>query len=195
MRTILLTFATLALLGGSAAARDVAVGAAFQEGMSTDVSGIHRANLGGALGFGRVGIDAAIQLEIWDPYKTGDVGTKIQAAGVNLGARIAITDQPRFRGPFVAIGAGYLRLRQDYSQKRVNELFGVADIGPNAFGFRGGVGFGFATTKRVTIAVRLDVNYWLIDEGEGMNGFPAEYADESTNALSFMLVLEMLRFM
>jgi hypothetical protein len=172
----------------AAHAHEVAVGASFQEGLSVDTSGIHRLTGGGMMGFGRFALDAAIDIEIWDPWMR-DKGTEMQALGLTVGGKVSLTGKPHMIGPYLTFGGAYLRVR-DGSKKIVNAQLGQAPVGPNAVAARAGIGYGFRTTDQITIAVRFDVNVWFIET----DPFPPEATDPWPNPISFHIGLEMLRW-
>lgn len=172
----------------SADARDVAIGASFQEGLSIETSGIHRLTGGGTMGFGRFALDASIDIEIWDPWMR-DKGTELQGLGLTLGGKVSLTGQAHLVGPYLTFGGTYLLIR-DGSKKMVDAQLGQAAIGPTAFAARAGIAYGFHTTQDITIAVRFDVNLWFIET----DPFPPEADDPWPNPISFHLGLEMLRW-
>jgi hypothetical protein len=166
-----------------------AIDASFTEGLAIDSSGIHRAGVGGALTFGRLGVQAGLGLQAWNRWQK-DKGTR--ARGVDFGAdvRFDLLGNGKQRGPYLYAGASFIRFVGD-ADKRVNSMLGIADIGPNGFWARGGIAYGFPTTKRITIAVKIEVGYWRIEGGD----FPPEADDPHPNLLTFHIGLEFMRWM
>jgi hypothetical protein len=175
---------------GASAEVTTGIGASFSEGVTIETSGMHRANAGGVFLFGaRVAIEAMIDVEAWSRW-LDDKGMTAKGGGVTLGGRFAVSPEGRLRGLAFTGGATYLRLLGD-AEKRLDNQLGRADIGPNAFAFRVGVAYGFPASKDITMIVKLDVNYWLIDGGE----FPPEKTDPHPNPVSFHLALELMRWL
>jgi hypothetical protein len=145
-------------------------------GVDPDATVLGRLMAGGLLVFDelKLAVDAHLSFEGFLRI-ADDQGVSARSFGLlNLGARYAFGNAS-FHGPFVAAGAGYGLFTGDPRERKVaGDLAtcgGVADdctfkITQN-LSARAGVGWGFAPGEKTTVAVRLDVVYWLFALADG----------------------------
>jgi hypothetical protein len=169
---------------------EMSVHAMFSEGLSIESSGVHHLHGGGLISFGRIAVDAGVGGTVWNRWQDPK-GTSATAIEIGANVRVDITGRGKARGPYAGAGAAYARLL-DGAEKEL-DFSGSDDraaIGPNGFVGRAFVGYGFPTTKTITIAVTLAVSYWRYEA----EAYLPEFPDPHPNPLVFQLGLEFMRW-
>jgi hypothetical protein len=188
-RRVLPLVCAMSLWGGAALAQvDVSAHASLTTGVSVETSGVHRVTGGALFSFGRVSVDAGVGGTLWNRWQE-DRGTSSTSLDVGTNVRIDVLGKGLMRGPYIAIGASYVRML-DGAEKKLDDRLGRAEIGPNAFMGRFFLGYGFPTTKKITIAVTLGASYWRYQGGD----FPPETPDPHPNPLVITVGLEFMRW-
>jgi hypothetical protein len=153
-----------------AAGGEAAVGGAVVIGVDSDVTVIGRLMAGALYRFGRLAPEAHLTFDGF--LRAKDAGISARSFGLlELGGRYALR-RDRFVGPFVTTGASIGVFTGKPHQRVVvddAEVCGSAAGMPHACDFnidkniaiRAGFGWGFASGGAATVAIRLDVVYWL----------------------------------
>lgn len=188
-----------------------ALDAMLMMGIDQDVTAIGRLFAGGMYGLGKFAVDAHIGVE---GFLRVDGSKGVRATTLpmfDLGVRYGFQSS-RFVGPFVAAGGSFGLFFAKPNKRRVKddpETCASVPAGPtdecefaidkNA-SFRLGFGWGFAPSDKTTVAVRLDLTYWLFSvspfnalthsDGEPI---PREIP-RPQDSLSVMIGLEFMRW-
>jgi hypothetical protein len=189
--------------GGIRSALDLAV----TGGIDQDLSSVARVLAGALLGWGRFALEAHVAGEGFVPLDGGR-GINGRSVGFDLGSRFAFSDA-RFRGPFIGLGAS---LGLFLGRPRERELSGEIetcrgfdegspgscrfDIDKNVAG-RLGFGYGFGAGASTTLALRVDVAYWLlsVDGAQQAGSVPAVRVEKPQQAVSVLVGLELMRWL
>lgn len=177
-------------------------------GVDQDVTAIGRAFAGGMWILGRfapeahVGFDGFLRLN-------GDAGVAARSFTLlDLGARYAFTSD-RFIGPFVSAGGSFGLFTGKPHERKVDndpETCMSAPGAPDSCAFRIdknasarlGFGYGFASSDNATVAVRLDLNYWMFSVNDFEDQAPGSPVPRDIprpqSSVSVMLGLEFIRW-
>lgn len=162
---------TAAVARPRAAHAEPVVSAAVVGGVDQDFTGIARLIAGGLWDFGRFAPDFHISLEGFIRLNS-DAGVSARSITLgDLGARYAFLND-RFVGPFVTAGASFGIFTGKPHDRKISDAPEVCASAPGSpadctfrinrnAAFRGGLGWGFASGPKTTVAVRLDVTYWM----------------------------------
>ena len=189
VRLALAALAACATLQISARAEaQPAVDAAIIAGVDQDTTAIARLYAGGFWAFGKIAPEVHVG---FDGFLRIDTSQGIAARSFNLidvGVRYGFKSD-HFVGPYVSTGANFGLFTGKPHERKVTddeELCSTADIpdgqptdecvfriDKNA-SFRLGFGWGFASSSKTTVGVRIDLNYWLFSV--------SDYDDQSPGA-------------
>jgi tetratricopeptide (TPR) repeat protein len=180
-------------------------GAVF--GADQQLSGILRMQGGALLSWekfaieGKVGIDGFLRVD-------EDQGVSARSLTLlDLGVRYGLNY--RYLGPFFAAGASYGVFGGKPRERKLDDDmatcagFDTGSPGQCAFNIdaniatRVGFGYGFAASKKTTVALRLEAQYWLfsVDEEQETGSPPAFEVDKPQSAVAVLLGLEFLRWL
>ncbi len=195
------------------AAAQPAVDASVVGGVDTDMSAIARLSAGGLWAFGKFAPEAHIGL---DGFLRIDTSQGIAARSfdlIDVGMRYGFLSS-RFVGPFVTAGGSFgLFTGKPHERKLADDPEVCAAAPDNADGTpatdcvyridknlvgRFGLGWGFPSGAKTTVAVRVDVNYWWLS----LSDYDPKYGDAANPNLvprpqatwTFMVGLEFIRF-
>ncbi|HUH02254.1 MAG TPA: hypothetical protein VML75_09665 [Kofleriaceae bacterium] len=195
--------------GPRAAAAEPAVDAMVITGIDKDLTAVGRLLAGGMYGFGKfapeahIGFDGFLRI---DPEK----GIAARSFSLDIGARYGFTSD-RFTGPYVSGGASYgFFILKPHERKVVDspEVCASANLPPpnqddctfridRNIAARLGFGYGFASGKKTTVGVRVDVHYWLLslNDFEGVPGAPVpSMVERPQDTWSVLVGLEFMRW-
>ena len=201
-----------AALGLGVAAPRAAAGpvldASVFAGVDQDVTAIGRAFAGGMWVLGRfapeahLGFDGFLRLN-------GDAGVAARSFTLlDLGVRYAFTSD-RFTGPFASVGGSFGLFTGKPHERKISDEPEVCMSAPGspddcAFridknaALRFGLGYGFASSDNATVAVRLDVNYWVFSVNDFEDQAPGAPVPRDIprpqDTVSVMLGLEFMRW-
>lgn len=196
--------------GPRAASAEPAVDALVITGIDQDLTAVGRLLAGGMYGFGKfapeahIGFDGFLRID-------SDKGIAARSFSIDVGARYGFTSE-RFVGPYVTGGASYgFFILKPHERKVVDapEVCASANLpaGPGEddctfrinrnIGTRLGFGYGFASGKKTTVGVRLDIHYWLLSlsDFENLPGAPVpSMVERPQDSWSFLIGLEFMRW-
>jgi hypothetical protein len=189
--------------GGMRSALDLAV----TGGIDEDLSSVARVLAGALLGWGRFALEAHVAGEGFVPLDGGR-GINGRSVGFDLGSRFAFSDA-RFRGPFIGLGASlglYLgRPRERELSGEIETCRGFDEGSPGSCRFdieknvaaRLGFGYGFGAGASTTLALRVDVAYWLlaVDGAQQAGSVPAVRVEKPQQSVSVLVGLELMRWL
>lgn len=153
-----------------------AIDASVIAGVDEDLTAVGRLSVGGFWGFGKFAPEAHIGL---DGFLRIDSSQGIAARSFNLidiGARYGFLSD-HFVGPFVSAGGGFGLFTGKPHERKIKgdmELCASANLPSEQpqdectyrinkhLNARLGFGYGFRSGKKTTVAVRVDVHYWLL---------------------------------
>lgn len=190
------------------AAAEPVLDATVFAGVDQDVTAIGRAFAGGMWVLGRFAPEAHIG---FDGFLRLDSDAGIAARSftlLDLGARYAFTSE-RFTGPFVTAGGSFGIFTGKPHERKVSgdpETCMSAPGAPDDCAFRIdknasarlGFGYGFASSENATVAIRLDVHYWVFSINDFEDQSPGSPVPRDIprpqDTLAFMLGLEFMRW-
>lgn len=181
--------------------RQIVLSGSALAGADLQLSGILRMNGGALLSWekfaveGRVGIDGFLRVD-------QDQGTQATSLTlIDIGARYGT--EYRYIGPFVAAGAGFGIFRGKPRERKLKNDSGSCGGGNCAFNIdknitgRLAFGYGFRSTDKSTVALRIEAQGWLFsvdDEQEIGSPNPADI-EKPQSAIALMVGLEFLRWL
>lgn len=175
-------------------------------GVDQDISAIARLIAGGFLNWGRFAVEGHVAFDGF--LRVDDTkGLAGYSISLDLGTRFAFSGE-NFRGPFIALGGSFGLLRgRPRDRKLTGDMetcAGFDDLSPGNCAFdidkniagRAGFGYGFAASKKTTVAVRLDFTYWLlsVDAEQSALSVPAARVDKPQASYSVLIGLEFMRW-
>jgi hypothetical protein len=192
----------------ASAGPSLALDAHISSGVEQDLTVIGRLMAGGMLVFdpARFAIDAHLSFEGFLRV-ANDKGMSARSFGVgNLGFRYGFRNE-RFHGPYVAAGGGFgLISGKPRERKLADDTATCENANPpddqctfeidKHVNGRLGFGWGFASGKRTTVGVRVDLMYWLfsVAEEQESGSPPARFVERPQDAWSVMIGLEFMRW-
>jgi len=177
-------------------------------GVDQDTTAIGRLLAGGLYGFGKFAVEAHVAFEGFLRINTSKGVSGRSLPSLDLGMRYGIKSD-KFVGPFVAAGAslGFFT-GKPHERKVVNDPDTCATASdPNDCAFnvdrnaslRFGMGWGFKQSDKVTVAIRLDIAYWMFSvspfENQPMGSPIPREIPRPQDSYSVMIGLEFMRWM
>ncbi len=185
-----------------------AIDAVVIAGLDQDTALAARLLAGGFLGWGNVALEGHLAFEGF--FQLADKGVSAQSLTViDLGLRYGLGGH-NFTGPYVSAGAGFGFFRGKPRERKLTDSPNICtgfgspndpnsctfDIDKNITG-RLGFGYGFATGKKSTVALRLDLTYWLlsVDGIQSESNVPASRVTKPQQVFSVLLGFEFMRWL
>jgi hypothetical protein len=170
-------------------------------GTEPDLTGIARLAVGGLMGWGRFAFEGHIGFAGF--LRAGSAGVAAREVTLlDLGARYAFTS-PRFVGPFVGTGGSFGLIT---GKPRARKLEGdtmtcgtaescTFDVDKNITG-RLALGWGFESSAKTTVAVRLDLSYVIfsVDGEQPIGSVPAVRVEKPQDFLAVLVGLEFMHW-
>jgi tetratricopeptide (TPR) repeat protein len=176
-------------------------------GADQQLSGLLRMSGGGLLSWEKFALEAKVGI---DGFLRVDSDQGVSARSLtllDLGVRYGVNF--RYLGPFVSAGASYGIFGGKPRERKLKDDtatcagYDAAKQGVCAFNIdrniatRLAFGYGFAASKKTTVALRLEAQYWLfsVDSEQEVGSPPASQVDKPQSAVAFLIGLEFLRWL
>jgi tetratricopeptide (TPR) repeat protein len=185
-----------------AAKLPLAVNGMLLAGVDQRMTVVGRVMGGGMLRFGKFAPEAHVGFDVFLQAGGESKGTRGQSLTlIDLGARYAIKDET-FKGPYVAAGGAFGLFLG--SPRKVALEGDMATCGGGDCQFevdkhlagRVGVGYGFGSSEKTTVGIRLDFMYWAysVAGDQPAGGVTAGQVEKPQTAFSVTVGLEALRW-
>lgn len=172
-------------------------------GTEKDFTGMARAMAGGLLGWGKFAFEGHIGFAGF--LQVADKGIAAREITLlDLGARYAFTSD-RFIGPFVGLGGSFgLVTGSPHERKLEDDPDTCAGFTSDDCAFeidkdlttRLMLGYGFSSSEKTTVAVRLDLSYMMFSVAgdQRMGSPPASRVEKPQTMLAFLVGLEFMHW-
>ena len=184
-----------------------ALDAVVVTGLDQDTALAARLLAGGFVGWGNFALEGHLAFEGF--FQLADKGVSARSLTIiDLGMRLGFGGH-NFTGPFVSGGGGFGLFGGKPRERKITDAeacagFGAPeapdectfDVDKNITG-RLGFGYGFATGKKSTVALRLDFTYWLlsVDGNQSASNVPASRVARPQQVFSVLVGFEFMRWL
>ncbi len=167
--------ATLCLSQSAGVSAQPALSASLSAGADGEATVIARGMAGGLYGFGKFAAEGHITFENFLRLDNEQGLSAKSFSVLDLGVRYGILSK-RFVGPYLSAGASYgFFLGNPHERKTKDPETCATAPNPDACSYyvdrdistHVGFGWGFANGEKTTVAVRLDVTYWMLSLLDG----------------------------
>lgn len=170
-------------------------------GADKSASAVARAMIGGALNWNGLGVDAHLGLDGFLRFSDSKGINARSLTLLDLGVRYGL--KPRSVGPFVAAGGSFgIIAGRPRDIRLVDKPNTCSSLGSNDcnieidknISIRGGLGYGFESSESTTVALRLDLQYWLFSVASNQpSGSPvAARIELPQSTIAFLVGIEFM---
>lgn len=176
----------------------VAIDVSLTAGSEPDLTGIARLSAGGLIGWGKFAFEGHVGFGAF--LRTGGAGISAnELTLIDLGARYAFKS-PRFVGPFVGAGGSFGLLTGKPRDRKLEEDMATCGGGDCAFAIdkditgRLALGWGFESSEKTTVALRVDLSYMIFSVDGEQNDIPAMRVERPQDLMAVLVGLEFMHW-